>query len=163
MVEPKTNRSATAPQWRRYLGTSAVTAFTTNLVWEMTQMRAYRDLASQPWWDTLGRCTVAAGADVLLTLIAYGIGTVVSRNTRWAWEGGVKTYCVLAAFGFAIAVIGEYVGLRTGEWSYNEEMPIVPGFNVGAWPVLQLTLLIPFAFAVGNAARRRATQVRRRS
>lgn len=116
-------------------------------------MRAYRELESQPWLDTLGGCTLAALGDVLLTLIPYTVAAIMSRNARWAWAGGAKTYLVLAALGFATAMIGEHIGLGAGEWSYNERMPIVPVFDVGAWPALQLTLLVPLSFLVANRAR----------
>jgi hypothetical protein len=92
---------------------------------------------------------------VLLTFIPYGVGAAVSRRARWAWAGGAKTYCVLAALGFVTAVIGERIGLALREWSYNERMPIIPGIEVGVLPALQLTPLIPLAFAAANAVRRR--------
>jgi hypothetical protein len=47
----------------------------------------------------------------------------------------------------------EYIGLRAGKWSYNDRMPIVPIIGLGAWPVLQLTLLTPLAFWITNLAR----------
>lgn len=149
------NRSAMARQWRVYFVVSAATAFGANLIWEMTQMRSYRELEVQPWWETLAGCTAAAGADVLLAFIPYVVGAALSRNARWAWAGGMKTYCTLAALGFVTAVIGERIGLASRQWSYNERMPIIPGIEVGVLPALQLTLLIPLAFAAGNAARRR--------
>ena len=119
----------------------------------MTQMRAYRELDVQPWWETAARCTGASFADVFLTLLCYGVGAAASRDVHWAWPGGAKIYCALAVLGFATAVIGERIGLASREWSYNERMPIIPGIEVGVLPALQLTLLIPLAFAAGNAVR----------
>lgn len=153
MKAPQTNRSATARQWRTYLIVTVVVAFGANLIWEMAHMRAYRELESQPWRETLAGCAAAALGDVVLTWIPFALGAVVSRSLRWTWAGGAKTYCALAALGFATAVIGEHVALRSGEWSYNERMPIIPGIEVGAWPVLQLTLLVPLSFGLANAVR----------
>ena len=82
-----------------------------------------------PW------CTAAALADVILTFTPYFLVAVIARSSRWAWSGGVMTYVALAALGFVTAVIGEYVGLQSGKWSYNDRMPVVPIIEVGAWPV----------------------------
>lgn len=83
MVHGTDDKSNPPRPLRHYPMTTVVTAFTTNLAWEMTQMRAYRELEGQPWWETVGTCAVAAGADVLLTLVPYGAGAVVTRNFRW--------------------------------------------------------------------------------
>lgn len=145
--------AASVGQWRRYFTTATAVAFVTNWIWEMAHMRAYRELESEPWSETLAGCTGAALGDVLLTWIPFAIGAIVSRNARWAWAGGAKIYFALAAMGFATAIIGEHVALRSGEWSYNERMPIIPGLDVGVWPALQLTLLIPLSFGVANLVR----------
>ena len=150
-------RTSNRRQWRTYVLAAAAIAFGANWIWEMAHMPAYREMESRAWLETVPWCTAAALADVILTFIPYFVGAAIVRNSCWAWSGGVKTYVTLAALGFVTAVIGEYVGLQSGKWSYNEQMPIVPGIEVGAWPVLQLTILVPLAFAAGNFRRRRVS------
>ena len=141
--------------WIGFLATTSATAFVLNWSWEMSQMRAYRDLESKPWQYTLVTCMVAAVGDVVLTLLAYGVCAALARNFRWGWSHRPLTYVVLAIVGLVVAVIVERVAFASGNWSYNDRMPVIPGIGVGLWPVLQLTLLIPLSFWVGNVWRRR--------
>jgi hypothetical protein len=39
----------------------------------------------------------------------------------------------------------EYKGLMFHRWSYLPSMPIIPFLNVGASPVLQMTILLPLS------------------
>jgi len=142
-------------QWRTYAVAAGVTAFAANWVWEMAHMRTGRELEIQPWLQTIPMCTVAASGDVILTVVPYVCGALIAWNARLAWTGRVKTYLSLAALGFATAATGEYIGLAADEWTYNERMPIVPELGIGAWPALQLTLLVPRSLVVANFARRR--------
>lgn len=58
-----------------------------------------------------------------------------------------------AALGAAIAVVLEHAALAAEAWSYSDGMPLIPLLEVGLWPTLQLTLLVPLA--LWTAVRRR--------
>ena len=53
------------------------------------------------------------------------------KNKQW----------LILIIGTGIAVFNEWYGLGTGRWVYNSLMPIVPFFEVGLTPMLQLGVL----------------------
>lgn len=54
------------PVWT-FFPALCIAAFAFNWLWEMLQMRAYVEMASSTWSETVPRCTVAALGDVLST------------------------------------------------------------------------------------------------
>lgn len=123
-------------------------SFCINWFWETLQMPAYAALAQQPWYETVLGCTVASVGDGVATVIAYALGAVVSARLRHRLRAGVSGYAALAILGAAIAVAVERFALHAGSWSYTEQMPIVPGLEIGLLPLLQLTILIPLSYAL---------------
>jgi len=114
----------------------------------MVQMPAYAEMAGRPWRETLGTCTVATLGDVAVIWAAYGIGALASGQWRWGMTGKWNVYATGVLLG-ALAAIGiEWRSLAGGRWSYNDCMPIVSGLNVGLWPLLQLTFLVPVSWAL---------------
>ena len=103
-----------------------------NWGWEMAHMGAYEEMTQRPWSSTLLRCFRASVGDAALTLLAAA-GAV--HLARWP----PRTYVIAAALGAAVAVLVEWAALASGWWSYSARMPVLPGLNVGLWPVLQLT------------------------
>lgn len=134
------------PSLKRYLAALFVVAFALNWVWEMSQMSAYAEMAGRPRGETLLACTVAAFGDALITLAVYAAGALVTRNRRWALEGGWKVYLSAALAGALWAAVIELTALRAGYWSYTGRMPRLLG--AGLLPLLQLALLVPAAFRV---------------
>ena len=134
------------PLWA-FLAALFVISFALNWVWEMLQMPAYADMSQQPWQGTVLRCTMASIGDGTLTLMAFGVGALISPALR-ARSTGSGSYVLLASIGVVFAIAIEHVELRAQEWSYNEQMPIVPLLGVGLYPLLQLTLLVPIAYAL---------------
>jgi hypothetical protein len=55
------------------------------------------------------------------------------------------------------AAIVERIGISAGQWSYTQRMPIVPVLDVGLWPLLQLTVLVPAALWAAMRSYRRLT------
>jgi len=56
-----------------------------------------------------------------------------------------------------LAVIAlEWKGIGFAKWSYNERMPIVPAVEVGLWPLLQLSILVPASMIVAALESRMA-------
>lgn len=119
-------------------------SFTINWAWEMAQMRAYATLADQPWPLTILPCSVAALADAGLTLAICGVSEFLTRALRLPFLASS------ALLGATAAVLIEKVDLARGSWSYSEAMPIVPIVNVGLWPFLQLTVLVPVSIGLGR-------------
>jgi hypothetical protein len=137
----------------------ALAAFAFNWHWEMLQMPAYAEMAGRPWRATLTTCTWAALGDVGTTLAIFGVGALAARKLRWGIPGRWNVYLAAGLMAGACAIAIEWRALALGRWSYTEQMPIVPVLDVGLWPLLQLTLLVPGAMAmVAWWAARRASR-----
>ncbi|MEX2121531.1 MAG: hypothetical protein WD847_18220 [Pirellulales bacterium] len=134
-----------------YLSTVSAVAFVLNWAWEMAQMPGYAEMAGRPWSETLWRCTMAAGGDVAVTLGVYGVGAMAAGCMRWGQRGSWNAYAAAAVMGAVAAAAIEWQALGAGKWSYNDRMPIVPLLDVGLWPLLQLSMLIPMAMLMARA------------
>lgn len=119
-----------------------------NWLWEMVQMPAYAEMAGHSWLEAAFPCLVASLGDVAITFLIYGIGALAAGRLRWGMEGGWNVYLAAALLGAGCAVAIEWKALSAGQWSYTDQMPIVPLLEVGLWPVLQLTLLVPAAIGI---------------
>lgn len=132
-----------------FLASMTVVAFTLNWFWEMSQMRAYVQMATVPWTDTLLPCTWAALGDVVFALLIYGIGALASGDIAWALTGRVHVLAAVAVFGAIAACAYEWHSQLIGRWTYSDAMLIVPALHVGLWPMLQLVITLPLAFVFG--------------
>lgn len=142
-------RWTSQPLWS-FFSTLCISTFGMNWLWEMAQMRAYKEMARAPWWGTVLPCTLATLGDVLFTLLVYGVGALASGHIEWGTTGRWNVYATAAFLGAGLAMAIEWKARLSGTWSYTEHMPIVPGLSVGLWPLLQLTLLVPVAFWIAT-------------
>ncbi len=133
-----------------FLAAMAFVTFALNWFWEMAQMRAYTQMETVPWTETLLPCTWAAAGDVAFALLVYGIGATASGNLTWALTGHVHVLIAAAFLGALIATAYEWRSQLFGPWTYADTMLTVPGLRVGLWPLLQLTITIPTAFAAAR-------------
>ena len=118
-------------------------------------MSAYAEMRDQPWLETVPACALAAFGDAVITIVLYSLVALAFRNRRWWVKGAWKNYATVASLGFVSAVLIEMLALTTGYWSYAESMPMVAGLNIGLWPLLQLTILVPFAIRIAALCSRR--------
>ena len=137
-------RTADRPLRWSFLVALFVAAFGLNWPWEMLQMPGYVEMAGRPWRATALVCTRATFGDAAVTLGVYQLVALASRRRR-SVKDGWRLYAAAALLGAVCAVVIEWVSLGAGHWSYTDRMPVVPGLDVGLWPLLQLTLLVPAA------------------
>ena len=145
---------ASRPLWP-FFAALCLAAFGLNWLWEMAQMRAFAEMADEPWQRTLVPCTLASLGDTALTLAVYGVGALAAGRLRWGMGGSWNVYATAALLGGTSAAAYEWYSQATGRWSYTPRMPVVPVLAVGLWPLLQLTLLVPAAFWVATRLTRR--------
>ena len=124
------------------------TAVIVNYPWEMTQAVLFAPMGNvlQGAW----RCFVASLGDGVLVLGIFAVGWVAFRRAAWADRPGAAGYSLMLATGFVIAVFVERLALKQGRWSYEPEMPVIPGLGVGVVPILQMLLLPPLIFHVST-------------
>ena len=122
-----------------FYGVLFAVAFGLNWIWEIGQMFAYATEAGDSRTKSFLFCTLAAGADAVITVV---ISSFLKSLMKLA---GVKIYFSAAVSGAMCAIIFELVALRFGLWAYSGRMVVLPVIEVGLLPFIQLTLLVPLA------------------
>ncbi len=122
-----------------FYGVLFAVAFGLNWIWESGQMFAYTAEAGDSRAKSFLFCTLAAGADAVVTVV---ISIFLKSLTKPA---GAKIYFSAAVSGAMCAIVFELFALRFGFWSYGERMIVLPILGVGLLPFVQLTLLVPLA------------------
>lgn len=136
-----------ASRWRTVVVFLAV-AFVLQWAWEIVHGVAYveTDMAlADRVWHCLPMAVVDAAWSAGLVLAATGVAH--SLGQPWL------TFPVTVAAGALTAAWVEHAAIKSGRWTYNALMPIVPIVDVGVWPVLQMSLLPPVALLIARRAR----------
>lgn len=108
-----------------------IASFLLNLIWENAQAPLYLHYQGHIISEyTLLRAALFDA--VLTTAIFLIIIKLPAIKNKLAW---VMTVCLVSAISI------ELYALATNRWAYNQTMPIIPGFNVGLSPIIQLPLL----------------------
>ncbi len=121
-----------------------------NFLWEMAQAYAYSGMPHSSFEATL-MCGRASLIDGLLVLGIFWGGIVVFSRVEWAERPGLAGYFFMGAAGFLVSVIIELNAVyRLGKWGYQEMTPLLPPWEVGVLPVLQMLLLPPVIFLLSR-------------
>jgi hypothetical protein len=121
-----------------------------NFLWEMAQAYAYSGMPPSSLEATL-MCGRASLIDGVLVLGIFWGGVVVFSRVDWAERPGVAGYFFMAGAGFLVSVVIELNAVyRVGKWGYQETMPLLPPWEVGVLPVLQMLLLPPLIFLLSR-------------
>lgn len=134
-----------------FVGVMFLIAFLLNWLWEILQISAYADLDGRALSAIMLHCGRAALGDAAITVGVYGIGALAAGTLAWGLRPGWNVYATGALLGFIQAALIERAATLSGRWSYSDRMPIVPGLDVGLWPLLQLTVLVPISWLVAQA------------
>ena len=121
-----------------------------NFLWEMAQAYAYSGMPPSSLEATL-ICGRASLIDGVLVLGIFWGGVVVFSRIDWAERPGLPGYFFMVAAGFLVSVIIELNAVyRVGKWGYRASMPLLPPWEVGVLPVLQMLLLPPVIFLLSR-------------
>ena len=121
-----------------------------NFLWEMVQAYAYSGMPPSSLEATLF-CGRASLTDGLLVLGIFWGGVVVFSRVDWAEGPGLPGYFFMLAAGLLISVVIELNAVyRVGKWGYRATMPLLPPWEVGVLPVLQMLLLPPVIFLLSR-------------
>ncbi|MDP2604945.1 MAG: hypothetical protein Q8S00_20545 [Deltaproteobacteria bacterium] len=119
-----------------------------NYAWELAQAPLY---VGHDRYNTavFWHCFVASLGDGIMVLLIVAVGWLVLRHQNWFAHPRVPGYLVMLTTGFLLAVLVEWAAVHiVGRWAYAEQMPIVPGINVGLVPIAQMLLLPPLIFRI---------------
>ncbi len=124
-----------------------IVSFGLHFVWESLHISLYTGYGGietyglpVTLWATFG--------DVLYTLGVVLVIALVHRSLLWCERLRFTEYVFLGFFGFIISLCIEYKALAIMKWHYLPTMPLIPIFNVGLSPVLQMTMLLPLSVAI---------------
>ncbi len=118
-------------------------SFALHLVWENAHAPLYSVYES--FAGHFIPCLIATFGDVIITLSVYGLVSLLKRSTSWILNLEVKDIFALSLISFFVAVWIEQHALFIGKWGYASSMPIIPYFNVGLTPILQMMVLLPLS------------------
>jgi hypothetical protein len=112
----------------------SIFAFGLNLIWENYHVRFYTNVA--PGLDFLPFLLLPTLVDVAIIIVGY---LLVRRYARLLLT--LPAASLLVIYGLVVSVLIELTAVRWSLWSYLTSMPIVPIFNIGLSPVLQMMIL----------------------
>ncbi len=120
--------------------------------WEAVHAAAYVETAG-PLSQRLLCCLPMGAVDAVWSL---GLLVAARAIVRRAGQASPATSLwLMAVLGATTAAILEWYALRTGRWTYNALMPLIPGLRVGVSPVLQMAIVPIVAARLSGLAGRR--------
>jgi hypothetical protein len=117
-------------------------AFLLHFVWELLQLPLFTVVTELSAWQAIVHCTRATFGDVIIAYVAFLGASIWARSRYWIVGPHAAPAIIFIVIGLLITVAFEY--LATGplnRWTYADSMPLVPGLQVGAAPVLQWLIL----------------------
>jgi hypothetical protein len=135
----------------RVLALIFVIAVIMNYVWELAQARLYVGLEYSP--AMLWHCFVASLGDGVMVLLILSAGWLTLRRWDWFVRPGLLGFVVMTVAGFILAVLVEWVAVHIlNRWQYTENMPRLPGVDIGLIPIVQMLILPPLIFRIATKA-----------
>jgi hypothetical protein len=125
----------------------SVVAFVLHLFWESAHVSLYGGFEHI---TTMPITFYASLGDVLYTLGAVLMIALFKGRADWFTELHWNDLTGLALVGFCIALFVEYKALAFDSWFYLDAMPIIPIFEVGLSPIVQMTILLPLSVWVAS-------------
>jgi hypothetical protein len=135
------------PTTGKLLAVVYTVAVALNFPWEMAQSRLYRmETGRLPAWL---QCFKASLGDGLLALLILIGGAWIMGSFEWFRRPGVSGYIWMLVLSLVLAVAVEWASVHVlKRWSYQPEMPLLPGLGIGLVPIAQMLILPPAIFAV---------------
>lgn len=121
-------------------------AFVLNFFWEISQAFLYAPHFSGVS-GLIAVHIIASLGDVLMVYLILIFNHIIFKSIFSNKLSSKARFIGIALIGFITGIVIEKYALATGRWSYDSLMPIIPLFDVGLVPVLQMTMLPPLILA----------------
>jgi hypothetical protein len=119
-----------------------------NYLWELAQASLYVGMEDYNA-GLLWHCFVASLGDGIMVLLIVAAGWIALRQPDWFLRPGLRGYLVTLTAGFVLAVLVEWVAVHIlNRWEYTENMPKLPGLDIGLVPIAQMLILRPLIFRI---------------
>lgn len=113
--------------------------FILNLIWENAQAPLYKGYGG--FQTHFSICFWASLLDAAIILLLTFLISFWRKSFDWIINMNWEETVVLMSFGGILAVIFEVLALEFDVWSYSSTMPLLPFFNIGLTPLLQMIIL----------------------
>lgn len=140
------NKADDKAAFKKFILTTLILAFLLNLVWEILQVSLYKGGSHDVRHIIF--CALASVADAIMVLILYFGFALIYKNPLWIRNLTWQRINMLVLAGGAGSIFGEMRHLSSGNWTYEEAMPIIPVVHVGLSPVLQFMVLPVIIYAL---------------
>lgn len=113
-------------------------AFILNFIWELLHLRFYAYAYIQNAPISVWMVLLSTFGDVVFALLIVILYAKIKYLRKNLW--------LILIIGIITAMIVEKIGLASGLWAYNNQMPIVPFIETGLSPTIQLGVLTYLIF-----------------
>ena len=133
-------------RWHSVIRSYVLTIAGLNLLWEVAQLPLYTlwlTGSTQEIFVSVLHCTAG---DVVIAISAITLALALRGTAGWPNQRYVPVSVFAVVFGLIYTIYSERINISSGEWSYSNLMPIIPGLDVGLTPVLQWIVIPGFCF-----------------
>jgi len=128
-------------RYHKTLWSICLLGFGLNWIWEVAQGPLYKSFVYD--LEHISFCGLASIADMFMVILLWFAFALIYKDIFWIGHiSGSRVFWLILAGGLG-AILAEMRHTAAGNWSYAQDMPIIPWVEVGLSPVLQFSFL-PF-------------------
>tara|TARA_R110001592_G_scaffold68626_1_gene210270 strand:- start:27434 stop:27955 length:522 start_codon:yes stop_codon:yes gene_type:complete len=126
-------------RFHKTLWAIALLAFGLNWIWEVAQGPLYEGFVFD--LEHISFCGLASIADMFMVILLWFGFALIYKDIYWIGQmKGRRVFWLILAGGIG-AILAEMRHTAAGNWSYAQDMPLIPWVEVGLSPVLQFSFL----------------------
>lgn len=115
--------------------------FSLNYIWENLHLPLYANYENFKNSLSIPILVYASIIDAFFVILIYLLLALRRKKLLWIDSIRASDAAVSIILGILIAISIELRALNSGKWSYNDNMPTLPGMEVGISPILQMIFL----------------------
>ena len=125
--------------FRRFTIKVLIIGIALNAAWELIQLPLYQNASYT--LNHIAICSLASLADVIMMMLLYFGFALIYNEPYWHRQFSFQRLWILIVVGGIGGILGELRNINKGNWAYENSMPIIPGIDVGLYPVIQFMFL----------------------
>lgn len=127
-----------AGEWWGYVGRYLVFVIACSLIWESIHMPLYTLWAKATVWGLAADVVVCTGANMVIASVSLAVAMIVVGNNSRPLQHPLRVALLACGMAVAYTLVSEWLNVQVfHSWAYSSLMPLLPGTNIGASPILQ--------------------------
>lgn len=129
----------------------SIIGFSLHLIWEYFQCSPFFRHERVP--PSFTAMIIATAGDLAILWLAYLVTAAFTRSLTWFrqdWAFPAIAFLILSSI--LIAILVEYLALKSGRWTYTPANPTLPYLRISVLPILQMALINPTSVYCSKAA-----------